>query len=48
MIPVSTGLVDNEFVDEGSAGLDRALSNHRRSIGIGRVLLMETMEMYCS
>ena len=48
MIPVSTRLVDNEFVDEGSTGLDRALSNHRRSISIGRVLLMETMEMDCS
>jgi len=48
MIPVSTRLVDSEFVDEGSTRLDRALSNHRRPISIGRVLLMETMEMDCS
>lgn len=48
MIPVSTGLIDSKFVDKSSTGLDRTLSNHRRSISIGRVLLMDTMEMDCS
>ena len=48
MIPVGTVLVDDEFIDKCSTRLDWALSNHRRSIGIGCVSLADTVEMDCS
>ena len=45
VIPVSTRLVDYEFVDKYSSRLNWTLGHHRWSVGIGRIDLVDTMEM---
>jgi hypothetical protein len=47
MIPISAWLVNDEFIDKCSTRLNWALGHHGRSIGIGCIGLMNTVEMDC-